>query len=289
MLKEGTLILCFHRISDEDSPAYPPIPIKVFERICSYASRRLLPVSIFDKISSRKRQVIFTFDDAYLDFYEHALPILSKYKIPAIQHVITSCADTGEPFWTQKLNKIVETYYQEKQTLSFQNRKYELKHKNEIENTALSLYRQLLNDSNRELFIETLEKQLNIAVDYTPMMTWKALQDSLKYDIHIGSHTVNHDNLALLSETEIIAALKQSKNHIVSKLGYSQGKTIAYPNGQFNEKVLRSAKEIGYDYGFSTEAVKYTAKNNIHSIPRLMLYHNNWFKNYLKMQLLLLK
>jgi len=289
MLQEGTLILCFHRISDEDSPAYPPIPIKVFERICSYASRRLLPVSIFDSIRSRKRQVIFTFDDAYMDFYEHALPILSKYKIPAIQHVITSCADTGEPFWTQKLNKIVETYYQEKQAICFRDKKYELKQKNEIETTALSLYRQLLNENNRNFFIDEWEKKLNTAVDFTPMMTWKSLQDSLKYDIHIGSHTVNHDNLALLSEKEIIAALKQSKNHIVSKLGHSQGKTIAYPNGQFNEKVLRSAKEIGYDYGFSTEAVRYSATHNVYSIPRLMLYHNSWLKNYLKMQLLLLK
>ena len=32
-------IFCFHRVSDEYSPAYPPIPVKVFDRICRFLNR----------------------------------------------------------------------------------------------------------------------------------------------------------------------------------------------------------------------------------------------------------
>lgn len=106
-------IFCFHRVSDEYSPAYPPIPVKVFDRICRFIKRNYNIIDIEDSENAKtnkKPSAIITFDDAYMDFYENALPILFKYKIPAIQHIITHSAETGETFWTQKLNKIVKKY-----------------------------------------------------------------------------------------------------------------------------------------------------------------------------------
>lgn len=107
-------IFCFHRVSDEISPAYPPLPKKVFRKTLEYIDKHYHVIDINDinsPIKSNKKLAVLTFDDAYYDFYENALPILRKHNFPAVQHVITHCAETGESFWTQKLNKIIEAYY----------------------------------------------------------------------------------------------------------------------------------------------------------------------------------
>jgi peptidoglycan/xylan/chitin deacetylase (PgdA/CDA1 family) len=289
MLKSGTLILCFHRISDEFSPAYPPIPVKEFEKICSYAARRLMPISPYDKIKTKRRQVIFTFDDAYMDFYKYALPVLSKYKIPSVQHVITNCADTGESFWTQRLNKIIEAYYNQKVPLTFDDTKYKLESPQNVEQAALNIYSKLLEDSNRDQKIDFLEKPVQEFVSYTQMMKWDSLKDAASNNVIIGSHTVSHANLKEISEQEIDQELKESRAKIIQKLGNPHGQIIAYPNGQWNEKVSKMAQKTGYSMGYTTEARTYKSSDSNFAIPRLMLYHSNWLKNYIKIKLAVFK
>jgi len=138
-------LFCFHRISDEFSPAYPPIPVKVFDKIMSFINRHYLVIPIEEignSFISKKTRMIITFDDAFYDFYENALPILQKYKFPAIQHVITNCAESTESFWTQRLNKIIEAYFFEKQKLIIPelNVNKIIEQVEDVEHIALNLY-----------------------------------------------------------------------------------------------------------------------------------------------------
>lgn len=286
------VVFCFHRVSDERSPAYPPMPVKVFDRICSHIRRRYAVVpfeALGERLRTRKRRALMTFDDGYYDFYENALPILSKYHFPSVQHVITSCVETGESPWTQQLNKIVEAYHEQKQPLFFDNKRHFLTDARSIERTAIYVYMYMLrlSESERNALICKLSEGLAASVSYTRMMDSAMLRESVGYDVHIGSHTVSHTNLTLLDDETLAHELTMSKQYIVANIGDTQGKTLAYPNGQYNDKVLSAMELSGYRYGFTTDGRLFVSGGDSRLVPRLMLYHRSFIKNYLNIKRML--
>lgn len=285
-LNNKTYIFCFHRITDEYSPAYPPIPVRVFEKICRYISKKhvVIPLhALHEKPLNKKPRAIITFDDAYYDFYEHALPVLSKYKLPAVQHVITSCADSGESFWTQQLNKIVEAYAHEKKAIAIPelNITYQLDSARDIERAALAIYKQLLPLPERMQYLKRLEENLGIPVKQTKMMQWADISDSQKHGICFGSHTHTHANLTKLSQKDLDFELRHSASLLQQHIKAQEYFPLAFPNGMFNDTVVSAAKNVGYDVMFSTESKAYTPQM-FPIFPRFSLYHQQWWKNYLK-------
>ena len=283
-------IFCFHRVSDEYSPAYPPIPVKVFDRICRFIKRNYNIIDIEDSENAKTNKnpsAIITFDDAYMDFYENALPILFKYKIPAIQHIITHSAETGETFWTQKLNKIVEKYFLLKRDINIPEIAYYKKtdsHK-DIEQTALEIYLKLLNSSERSRVVENLYKNLEEEVEFTKMMQWKEINECISHGIRFGSHTHTHINLSQITENEIREELQKSKDIIIKNTSNSECISLAFPNGQYNENVLKVAHEVGFKYLFSTEAISCSKIETNSVLPRISIYSTSYWKNYLKLNL----
>lgn len=288
--------LCFHRVSDEISPAYPPIPTAVFEQIIKYLSKRIGFLSPYDIIASNTRKksgVLITFDDGFYDFYENALPILVKYDVPAILSIITKCASTGESFWTQKLNKIIEAFYKEKREKQI----YEITSLRKVislsegaEKTALKLYLFLLNRKDRDIIIKRLIKILGKVNDHTKMMTWKEINECKKFNIVFGSHTHTHTNLTLLKPHTLKKEISTSYNDLKEQTGEAP-EFIAFPNGQFNEAVLLESYNIGFKVGLTIGASAFLPNDNakiIPTIPRYNIYNNNFIKNLLKLERLFL-
>ena len=282
------IIFCFHRISDEHSPAYPPMPVKVFDKICSYLSRKYLVIPLNEikaDFQTKKIKAIITFDDAYYDFYENAIDVLKKYNLPATQHIITSCAETGETFWTQKLNKIIEAYFHQGKSISIEELNLKLKplKEKEVEKTALAIYKHLLEVQveKREKIIYNLETNLSQKVGHTPMLTWQELRELNKSDlIEFASHTCSHKNLATLSPEEARVEMLNSKEKIEEELNINKKLFLAYPNGQFNQQTPKIAEDVGYKAAFTTQGVKFEGQN-VFQIPRISVYHTSWWKNWI--------
>jgi peptidoglycan/xylan/chitin deacetylase (PgdA/CDA1 family) len=288
---DKTYIFCFHRISDEYSPAYPPIPINVFDKICRYISKQycVIPLhALHEKPINKKTRAIITFDDAYYDFYEHALPVLTKHKLPAVQHVITSCAETGESFWTQQLNKIVEGYHQTRKTIEIPELaiKLQVRTSRETEHAALSIYKQLLLLPERMQYLKDLEENLGIPVKQTKMMQWADISDSQNHGICFGSHTHTHANLTKLSQKELDFELRHSAALLQQHIKAQDYCPLAFPNGMFNDAVVSAAKNAGYNVLFSTEAKSYNTSEMFPVLPRFSLYHQQWWKNHLRLLLM---
>lgn len=293
-MNSKTDIFCLHRISDEYSPAYPPIPVKVFDRICSFINRNYFVIPLDElenNFYSKKKRAIVTFDDAYLDFYENALPLLIKYKIPAVQHVITNCAQTGDSFWTQKLNKIIEAYSKSGQEIIIPELNINAlpKSNKEIEQLALSTYIKLLSLSGRDKILSKLQTNCKTGILFTKMMTWNELKECSGNNITIGSHTHQHSNLTKLSNEEIELELAISKSLIESNIPNYVCNTIAFPNGQFNDHTIEIAKSLDYKYLFSTEEFSVRSTNIPTVLPRFSLYHNVWWKNIIKLKMIGIK
>ncbi|TVR79788.1 MAG: polysaccharide deacetylase family protein [Chitinophagaceae bacterium] len=287
-MNSKTQIYCFHRVSDEFSPAYPPMPVDVFKKVCNYIDRNYLVIPIEEvkkDFSSKKMRAVITFDDAYYDFYENALPILSELKMPAIQHVITHSADTGESFWTQQLNKIIETYYFQKKKLSIPDFNIEVLLNNpaEVKKTAINVYLKLLNLKDKDKYIKEMESGLDEKVSFTKMMNWKEINDCLNYGISIGSHTHTHPTLTELSSEQLHFELQHSKKMILENTNVENCHSIAYPNGRYNEEVNKIAESCGYKFLLTTEAksVEKSEKENL--LPRFDLYNNEWWKLRLRL------
>ncbi len=283
-----TQIFCFHRVSNEFSLAYPPIPIKVFEKIISFIYKNyfVIPIEeIGNNFNTKKPYLIITFDDAYYDFYENVLPIFIKYKLPALQHVISNCAETGESFWTQKLNNIIEAYYSKKQKLIIPelNVKKNNLNSHDVENIAFKLYLYLMNNDKREEYIHNLELKLNSNVIHTRMMNWNELNECTKYGISIGSHTHNHPILPSLEENKIKYELEFSRQLICKNIPSSKCLSLAFPNGKYNKIVIQLAYNLGYKYLFSTESNSIYSINRNFVLPRFSIYNKEWWKNNIKL------
>lgn len=195
-------IFNFHRVSNEYSPAFPPIPIKTFENIIRFLNHQFLIIpqeALLEKLQtfSRKDFCVLTFDDGYYDFAEFALPILEKYKTPTVLHVVTNAATTGKMFWTQRLNKIIETYY--RLDMPIENalfpQTYKMKNDKDVELTALDIYLHLLENDNRQHIIDELALKINDIIPETKMLTWQDIKNLPQNIVSLGSHAHTHNNL----------------------------------------------------------------------------------------------
>jgi len=289
-MEPKTQIFCFHRVSDEFSPAYPPIPVKVFEKILSFIDRNYVVIpmeEIEKKCTSGKPRLIITFDDAYYDFYENALPLLYKFRFAAVQHVITNSATTGESFWTQKLNKLTEAYFNTEKSIIIPELQVNctMKNTSEVEKTALEIYFMLLDRPDRNELLIKLENQLDCNIAYTKMMTWNELNECTKYCVSIGSHTHTHATLSALDKTGLAYELEYSRKLIRDNIPSSDCVSLAFPNGRYNSGVIDMALQCGYKYLMSTEPCSFYQKTVNNVLPRFIVYNKQWWRNYVKLNI----
>lgn len=63
----------------------------------------------------------------------------------------------------------------------------------------------------------------------------------------IGSHTVHHFDMTIVDEETLYSELKKSKDTLESIIG-DKIESLSLPYGLWNEKIIETAKEIGYRY-----------------------------------------
>jgi peptidoglycan/xylan/chitin deacetylase (PgdA/CDA1 family) len=261
-LKKGKVtVLCFHRVSPESSKGYPPMSPNVFEGIIKYLSKKTTFID-FNEIDFNKHQkhrVIITFDDAYKDFEEYALPILKKYNVPVTLNVIASCAETGLPHWTQRLNCLIEVFAEKREQPSVDGYEFNtlILNVNE-EKIALEVY-QVLKERKINEILEILENwRLSLGVGneiYTRMLTWSELNNmTLNYDkLHFGNHSYNHLNLKYVTALdELNLEIDESRKLIEAKLNCTMDR-FAFPNGEYNELSLSQVEQDNNQYIQLTE------------------------------------
>jgi len=88
-------------------------------------------------------------------------------------------------------------------------------------------------------------------IDAEPAMTWEQLRELVEMGHEVGSHTVTHRDLPGLTDAEILAELKNSKERLEAELKI-EVETLAYPGGAWDSKVVRMAKEVGYKLARTT-------------------------------------
>ena len=101
------------------------------------------------------------------------------------------------------------------------------------------------------------------------MMSAENLQELSKYGWEIASHSVHHLDLTLLGESDLLNELENSKKDLENLIG-KPVKSLSFPYGKWNKRVIETAKTIGYEnfaiYGVNSIAVlPFDDKNDIKS------------------------
>jgi len=82
-------------------------------------------------------------------------------------------------------------------------------------------------------------------------LTWPELGRLEKLGVTIGSHTVNHRDLALMAPSDALAELRDSRRALEQHLGHPV-QWFAYPFGSENATVVQLAERVGYVLAVTT-------------------------------------
>ncbi|MEX2589055.1 MAG: polysaccharide deacetylase family protein [Chitinophagales bacterium] len=266
--KHRLYVLYFHRVSIEYSPAYPPLNPDVFSGIMDFVNDRFKIIDFSElehNFKSKKPLAIITFDDGFSDFAEYAFPVLEHLNIPVTMNVITDCAETGLPNWTQKINCLVEAFAIKNLQPELMGLKLpKLESGRNEGQIALDIFRHLSTFKLAEIQdqIDVWERQLKGDYKYTPMLKWDEIKKLTDTGLVIpGSHTKTHINLSQNHSDEILKSeIIETKKTIENKLNCKVDR-FAFPNGLYNKRSLQTVIDAGYEY------IQLTGEKAIENLP----------------------
>lgn len=283
----------FHRVSEEIDKLWPPMRPALFEEIIKTLLKNHTIICLEELlnassgVSASKPFATVLFDDGYKDNIDYAAPILKKYSCPASFYVVTDCIDKNIPTWTYLIDHALQKTTVPELSLPFTYVPPELKlirlPIDKLSNPQVTKVKPWMKSLSNKKRREVLQTILNQCKDvYAPenkMMNWNDIRELKQDGFHIGSHSHTHPMLGTLEdETEINDELSISFNRIKDETAESP-RTISYPIGSYDERVIKLAKKNGYKWGLAVEQKFYlTHKDTQFTIPRVELYQEPWWR-----------
>jgi peptidoglycan/xylan/chitin deacetylase (PgdA/CDA1 family) len=198
-----------------------------------------------------RRGVAITFDDGFLDNYEIAAPILEENGLRGTFYLATSATD-GRPLW------FVRMRYWTKQAKIERPQFLEAS-----AHCATSI------EPDREKFMATLDGANTLKESFC--MTWDHARDLIKRGHIIGSHTVNHPNMAKVPSEEVKREFEESKKRLEGQLG-KPIQHFCYPNPilspNWNTQTVDASRNAGYKTGVTSNSGFLLRGTDTLSLPR---------------------
>jgi peptidoglycan/xylan/chitin deacetylase (PgdA/CDA1 family) len=103
-------------------------------------------------------------------------------------------------------------------------------------------------------------------------LSWAQLADLERDGWEVGSHTHTHPHLTQIDDGALERELRVSRERIGERLG-APCESIAYPYGDFDERVVAAAERAGYTYGATLTA--WLSDRRALRWPRVGVYHTD--------------
>jgi peptidoglycan/xylan/chitin deacetylase (PgdA/CDA1 family) len=253
----GLAVLCYHgiRAGAEQLPFEPlHVHVETFERHCQLIRDCCDPISGDDLIAALDsgaplppRAVLVTFDDGYHSVLERAVPILSRYRIPAIVLICSDPIARARLFW---YDAVVRSQGE-----------------NEVDRLKAVPFPE---------WQEALTRFDSAASGepYAPMSVADIRALAAKDGIEIGGHSLQHPILSNASPDEQQRQIANDKSAIEEWTG-RPARFFSYPNGRPRIDYTRGTCDIvercGYRAAFTTESAYLTASNDAYELPRFVM------------------
>lgn len=251
-------ILNLHRISEEENYFWQPLHPNNFEELVKYVTRSYNVIHFSDIVDlsrskNEKPPLILSFDDGYFDFLHHAIPVLNKYQCKSNHNIVIDCVERNATIWTQHLNHIFNELRNREHvgTIEFEGVRFDCNgNKTKWEQTYIGVFYHLMHmkHSFRKDFIAFCYQTAFINPPNIKMMNWDDIRNCVRSGVEIGNHTYTHDSFASeITKEELNREVVESKKIIESQTG-KPCTIFSFPNGQFNDNVLNTVLNAGYDF-----------------------------------------
>lgn len=229
-------------------------------------------------VSSRKKFILFTFDDGYRDNYEKAFPVFKRYNIPFTLFLTSGFPDHKAVLWWYIIEDIItsqdEIILSDGTTMKCRSQEEKTDSFFLLRNKVLCFTRSEFNESFLKLFsnykFDLYKKTKELSI------TWAQLDEMSRSGLcTVGAHSVTHSNFSTLSATEIKTEIVQSISDIESRIG-KKVEHFSYPYGsadEINRKTLQLVKELPIKTAALSYGGRIYANKKYHglALPRVML------------------
>ena len=235
-LQDGGLILCYHNVvaAGARTVGDPSLhmPRDRFEQQIQWVVAHYSVVGLgefVDRLSagrSLRAVATLTFDDGYAGVFEHALPVLQQFAVPATVFVVGTAGHQSGFWWDQQ--RIVES-------------------------SDPALRRERLNAlRGDEKAILPADARAELPASHRPA-DWGVVRAAVRSGLTIGAHTVTHRSLPTLSDAELDFEVVTGRTMIERATG-TRPEFFAYPYGLWDYRVRSRVRLAGYRAGLTLNA-----------------------------------
>ncbi len=320
MFRNQAIVLMYHRVAEPVndpwqimvSPEHFSQQLDVLKRKASVIPLDRL-VSDYRRNALKRKSVVLTFDDGYLDNFTTVRPLLEKFDLPATFFITTGKIGTREEFWWDELARLmlqsdelpaqfslpvgtetigVETGAEARLTpeLKRQNETWTTQEDPPNRRCALFLaiwekMRATATEAQRSTLgsLRELARFNGPAVSEGPCMSEEQLASLGRHElVRIGAHTVTHPALGEWPE----AFQREEILNCRTRLEEITGQTVnhlAYPFGVYNETSTKVAGALGFEAAVTTREKVVDGKSSPLELGRFEVV--NWggeeFEEYL--------
>lgn len=254
-------ILCYHRIARDtrlNSYCSSALSASQFYEQMNHLRRsyEVLPIEeallLLDAGALPRKAVSITFDDGYLELMDAAFPVLRDLRLPATVFLVAEHVGSGLPFWWEEVAFRLGILHKEEAIQSLK-----------AIGLEVSVWRSgwifKIIDALKGVPTRLREEFLGILRESTggvrlPRMSlnWEEVRKAQAWGISLGSHSLTHPILPLLSDEALERELRVSREIIESMTG-TTCRLLAYPNGDHDDRVRTAAQQAGYRWAVTME------------------------------------
>ncbi len=266
-----------NHLSLEISPEHLENIFEYFKkRNYDFINLDMLPGWLEENRKTKRKFVIFTFDDGYKDNYTYAYPIFRKHNIPFTIYITCSFPNKKAIIWWYILEDLILKNDKIDHTFSTGSVKARCQNQRTKESTYIhirGLIKQLPDENLEEELIGFFGKY-NFDIferDDEMVLSWDDIAELAKDPIvTIGAHTLNHYNLRYLSEEHAINEMMGSKEMLESKISRDV-KHFSYPFGEYSTREIDLARRCNFLTTTTTENanVFYEHVDHMFTLPRI--------------------
>ena len=207
---------------------------------------QIVPLELLGSDDQPDCAVVITFDDGFRSVFEHALPVLRSYNLPATCYLVTDQVVNPSAIWINELNWFLHRY--PKITKELVARRLGIR-----KSLSRSLFfREIVARYNSEKIVAILTELRSLLAPIRGslgptdrMFVSRREIDEMARDVFtFGNHTGSHAVLSNLSDEDCREEIHRARTVLSCFPGVIQ--SLAYPFGQFDERVHRIARELGY-------------------------------------------
>ncbi|MFN6380394.1 MAG: polysaccharide deacetylase family protein [Flavobacteriales bacterium] len=261
--KNDKIVLMFHGVTKDDTTWFSSrhLPLNHFTKLIEYISKNFEVCSLesFSRnefSTSKRKKVLVTFDDGYLNNLKYALPVMEKYKVPAVYFISTLAyrEDQLGVLWADLITVVSK---QNGGCLKFGGLEF-INDVNQMTGENLFHYIKRLpaHQRDQQLIEFCIQYKVHSLLEKVDGDIWKLMsQEELKQFnssdfVTIGSHADLHYNLGNISLEDAKSDMLKSKNILESLIGVDVN-SIAYPDGSYSSEVKDAAEKIGFSHQFA--------------------------------------